>query len=436
MDKTERFSTYKHNFAYGNNLLITKQFIVLCHSDGTKTFTDFHKYAKNPNRKIKQFNENGNNRFIFICKFLNYAFFTEGINSLSELTVDTGKHFLNAYGMHELPEDDEYVHRSKTTVEKCVKSILDFYINLTKDKKSGCKIRTEDLYKYITVRTKYGKVVKKIIPQFEVNYIANTKAPIYRDIPNKAFTILFDHIATNHKDLLGIVMHQAFAGLRPSEACNVRREDSNLGAGIRIQTVGGELRGVSIDLNNELNLRSDLLSVGGIKKERTARVPDIFLTAYKNAYDIYAEYMEGNRSRDKLISAITERDCYYKKIADSAFYHIEKYKKLKEKYEQEKENTNALITKITELENLLTEYKAEMKILHSDLSAYKSVIETYVYPEIANELLIKEGAIRKTETLLKDEILENNLITSTTNIKKASKMKSNVIKGLFDELDK
>lgn len=94
MDKTERFSTYKHNFAYGNNLLITKQFIVLCHSDGTKTFTDFHKYAKNPNRKIKQFNENGNNRFIFICKFLNYAFFTEGINSLSELTVDTGKHFL------------------------------------------------------------------------------------------------------------------------------------------------------------------------------------------------------------------------------------------------------------------------------------------------------------------------------------------------------
>lgn len=95
-----------------------------------------------------------------------------------------------------------------------------------------------------------------------------------------------------------------------------------------------------------------------------------------------------------------------------------------------------MITKITELENLLTEYKTEMKILHSDLSAYKSVIETYVYPEIANELLIKEGAIRKTETLLKDEILENNLITSTTNIKKASKMKSNVIKGLFDELDK
>lgn len=70
MKKTERFSTYKHNFVYGNNLLITRQFIVLRHSDGTLTFTNFHKYAKNPNRKVKKFSENGNNRFTFINKSL------------------------------------------------------------------------------------------------------------------------------------------------------------------------------------------------------------------------------------------------------------------------------------------------------------------------------------------------------------------------------
>jgi len=107
MNKKERFSTYNHNFIYGNNLLATKKFIVLCHADGTKTFTEFHKYVKNPNRKVKSFNENGNSRFTFVCKFLNYAFFTEGISSLSELTVEIGKNFLNAYGMHELPDDDE-----------------------------------------------------------------------------------------------------------------------------------------------------------------------------------------------------------------------------------------------------------------------------------------------------------------------------------------
>lgn len=323
MNKAERFSIYKHNFVYGNNLIVTKQFIVLCHSDGTKTFTNFHKYAVNPNRKIKKFNEDGNNRFIFINKFLNYAFFTEGISSLSELTVDVGRRFLNAYGMHELPDDDKYVHREKGTVEKSVKAVLDFYINLINDKDSGCKIKSADLYKVITVRNKYGKAIKKTIPQFDVNYISGIKEPIYRDIPNKAFVLLFDHIATNHTDLLGLVMHQAFAGLRPSEACNVRRMDSPLGAGIRIKEINGRLCGVTIDLRDELNLRSDLLTVGGIKKERIAKVPDIFLSAYKDAYEIYTNYMEGKPyeaeygpfSVNKQGKAITY-DSYYQKFRE------------------------------------------------------------------------------------------------------------------------
>lgn len=97
MKKAERFSIYRHSFVYGNNLIVTKQFIVLNHADGTRTFTDFHRYVENPNKKVKKFNEDGNNRFIFINKFLNYAFFTIGISSLSDLTIDIGRNFLNAY---------------------------------------------------------------------------------------------------------------------------------------------------------------------------------------------------------------------------------------------------------------------------------------------------------------------------------------------------
>jgi len=323
MKKTSHFTIYKHNFVFGNNQIVTKQFIVLCHPDGSKSFTDFHKYVKNPNNKIKKFNENGNNRFIFVTKFLNYAFFTEGICSLSELTVEHGKRFLNAYGMHELPDDDEYVHRNKATVEKCVNAILDFFINLIEDKNSGCTFKLNDLYKEVPVRTPRGKVIKKKVPQFEVNYIESNRAPIYRDIPNKAFTLLFDHIATHHTDLLGVVMLQAFAGLRPSEACNVRRRDSALGSGIKIQETMGKLQGVTIDLTQELNLRSDLIFVGGIKKERIAIVPDIFLYAFRDAYNIYTEYMEGKPyeaeygpfSVNKQGKALTY-DSYYQKFRD------------------------------------------------------------------------------------------------------------------------
>ncbi len=52
-------------------------------------------------------------------------------------------------------------------------------------------------------------------------------------------------------------------------------------------------------------------------------------------------------------------------------------------------------------------------------------------PEIANELLAKEGAIRQTDEIIKADSLENDIITATTDIKKISKSRSNVIEGLF-----
>lgn len=99
--------------------------------------------------------------------------------------------------------------------------------------------------------------------------------------------------------------------------------DSPLGAGIRIKEINGRLCGVTIDLRDELNLRSDLLTVGGIKKERIAKVPDIFLSAYKDAYEIYTNYMEGKPyeaeygpfSVNKQGKAITY-DSYYQKFRE------------------------------------------------------------------------------------------------------------------------
>lgn len=148
-----------------------------------------------------------------------------------------------------------------------------------------------------------------------------------------------------------------------------------------------------------------------------------------------AALIESNRSRTRLIKAITERDCYYKTIADSAIQSLEKYNHLKQKYDTEKNNNTALTTKVKKLEELITNYKTEIKILTNELNTYKSVIDTYIYPEIANELLVKEGAIRKTENPLKASTLDDNLIAATTNIKKSVKSGSNVINGLFNILE-
>lgn len=78
------------------------------------------------------------------------------------------------------------------------------------------------------------------------------------------------------------------AGLRPSEACNVRRPDSVLGPGMRFEMRDGQIVNVIIDLREEKNLRSDLINVGGIKKPREQKVyPDCFFRNMQSARIFY-----------------------------------------------------------------------------------------------------------------------------------------------------
>lgn len=118
-----------------------------------------------------------------------------------------------------------------------------------------------------------------------------------------------------------LVALSSFAGLRPAEACNIRRTDSPLGPGIRFVIQNGEITDVILDLKKELNLRSDLKPVGAIKKERIQRVYPVFLDAFVKCYKIYMAYMEhhkyeaeyGALTVNKQGKAITY-DNYYQKF--------------------------------------------------------------------------------------------------------------------------
>lgn len=289
-----RFSVYKHRFVIKTNLLVTRQFIVLKDDDGTIRFTNFHKYTKSPVNKVKKYSNDGNSRFQFVVQFLNFAFFEAQIASLNDLTAQIVSEFLTRYGTGTLRGDNENTTRTEDTVKRCVRTILDFLENFLADPHCNCTFKRDDLFKYVSKRDKHGRLIEVRVPVFDICYISHPKE-IYRDIPNKAFNILFNHIAVCHTELLGLVMNSAFAGLRPSSSCNVRRADSPLGPGILFHIVDGELIKIEIDLRKELNLRSDLLPVGKIKKERMQQVPDIFLNAYKDAYDLYIKYLEGKK---------------------------------------------------------------------------------------------------------------------------------------------
>lgn len=322
MNYSTYFRVYNHSLVLEDGQIVIRKFIILNKSDGSFQFTDFHKYIKNPNRRIHRITSNSNNRATFVCQFLNYVFFVAGIKSLDRITVDVVKSFLNDYGQCNLPEDDEFTSRNKDTVERCVATIMDFLKMLIDDKSNKCRIRESDLYRKVEVRDKHGRIKSKKVPVFDVYYNAKYRA-LYRDIPNKAFNVLFNHIVNHHPDLLMLVALSAFAGLRPSEACNVRRVDSPLGAGIHFKEIDGEIISITIDLTRELNLRSDLVKVGGIKKERTQTVPDIFLSAFRDAYEKYMNHINGRKYEAEFGALTNNRNgkaityqSYYQKFRD------------------------------------------------------------------------------------------------------------------------
>lgn len=290
-----KFIIYNHKIVLSDGMLITRQFVALKHDNRTLQFTDFHKYIKPTKNRIRPITDDGNSRFYFVVQLLNYAFFERGISQLDDISVEIVSDFLNAYATNELPSDGGEKSRNADTVKRCVQYIMDFLTCYIYMRGSHCEIKTDDLYREIEKRDKNGRVITVKEPAFDVLYKSVYKKPILRDLPDKVFRLLLEHIAWYHKELLGVVILGAFAGLRPSEALNVRREDSLLGPGILFSIVDNELLKVQIDLRCEMNLRSDYVSVGKIKRERIQEVPDLFLPVFRDLYNAYMEYMEGKK---------------------------------------------------------------------------------------------------------------------------------------------
>lgn len=287
------FSIYEHTLVYEEKLL-TRQLIVIKDEDGNIVkWTNFHKYIQSGKTSVKRIFSDTGMRGYNVVKLLNYAFFGNySIKRIEDITANIVKDFLNDYGLCRLPGDDESTHRSKSTVNICVAHIIDFLERMIRDNPS-CKMRVDQLYTTETVFDKRKKrhIMKKI-PTFNV-YYKSDKLPILRDLPDEAFKILLNVIIDSHTNILMLAALGAFAGLRPSEACNVRREDSELGPGIRFTMENGEVVSAEIDLTKELNLRSDLKSVGKIKKERRQKVYPAFLEIFTDCYNRYMDYIKG-----------------------------------------------------------------------------------------------------------------------------------------------
>lgn len=287
-----RFAAYKHQLVIHDNRLITRKFIVLKKDNIIVSFTTFQNHIRSSTIYSKSISDDGNNRFNFVVIFMNYVFIDNyskyRIDSLMEVSLEIVQDFFYWYGVSS--KDDLNKH-GKATVDRCSRAILDFLISYIKKNQKQSKLKLSDLVTEVTYQNRRGHIKRRLIPCVETYYSGKPRT-IFRDMPNSVFNIFLSYAMTDYKDIYFLIALCAYAGLRPSEACNVRQVISPIGPGLIIKKINGKIERITIDLTEEKNLRSDLVSVGKIKKERKQRVYPKFLRAFEFAYQTHLEYLQ------------------------------------------------------------------------------------------------------------------------------------------------
>ena len=136
-----------------------------------------------------------------------------------------------------------------------------------------------------------------------------------------------------------------------------------------------------------------------------------------------------NRTKSSLKTALSELDSYYKTIADSAVELNRNSKEIQDRLTKIEKEKNLFQKELELAENKIQELKKELNQYRINNDALSTVVNTYVYPEIANKLLEKEGFLTNTNDVIIDIALEENIVTTNTDIFS----ESNVIQGLFDK---
>jgi len=285
---------YERKLVWDGMMAYSRSFIVLKNRYGVIIyFTCFHKYITTfDNAVYRPLASDSREKLLYVCEMLNYILIDHYENTSVSHVFHIDKNmlvtFFNDYALKPLSNG---THRSQQSIEKCVASVTMFFRKLCRKHSEYMAIGIDQLYKEKqSYGTRSSKGRRKLIPDFQVRGIPENRR-IFRDIPIKVFTLLLNQTFKYAPEIAFAICVQAFAGLRPGEAMNLRQETSPLGTGVIITTVNGITKSVEFDLTRETALRSDGIICGNIKKERRQKVYPAFLSAFAVAYERHKNYL-------------------------------------------------------------------------------------------------------------------------------------------------
>jgi len=292
--KRYRYAVYVRNLVREDAIPYSRSFIVIKNQYGVIVrFTHFHKYVVTYSDSVyRPIASDVREKLLYVCEMLNHIIVERhkntGVAHVFQVSKKMLSEFFQHYALEQLPNKS---YRSRQSIEKCVSSVTMFFRKLCREYGAYMAISADELYEEKITINNRGKKLKKLIPSFQVRGIPEHKR-IFRDIPTKVFVLLLNQAFKHTPEIAFAICVQAFAGLRPGEAMNLRQERSPLGQGLSITIIAGQLKSVELDLTREYALRSDGVICGKIKKERRQKVYPVFISAFATAYERHKKYLE------------------------------------------------------------------------------------------------------------------------------------------------
>lgn len=125
-------------------------------------------------------------------------------------------------------------------------------------------------------------------------------------------------------------------------------------------------------------------------------------------------FLKHNKSDNQLRESLLERDRYYADVAASAAKLFEFDRNLQVELEAERKKNKRLMDAIKHLKH--TKEKKQEIETNMIIKQMKNIIETYIYPEVANELLRQAGLEEIAGNRVMPSAVEELKITPDTDI--------------------
>ena len=288
-----QFHVYKHKIQKNRELSIYRMIVLKNREGRIVCFTGLEQFSYPYSGQKSKIKVRQKQELHYICKALNHIFLFNRIDKISDISAEMVFSFFEHYCNNPKDKLGEYM-RTQPSIDKCVRHVTAFFCNLADA--FPTKLNVEDLM--IKEETKANRHSHRIVNRFVPRYVPKRPHsyddPLLRDMPLAAAERLVE-LAYAHDPMIafGIAL-QLYAGLRPSCVTNMRQPDSSVSPVLcfRISRIGTAISGMEIDLTHEYVLRSDGVSVGRIKKERTVEVYKGFLPELYNAYCFHLDHLK------------------------------------------------------------------------------------------------------------------------------------------------